>query len=67
MLLVPVKGISKPGNTREYEYLVGNWQKGNTSNIRVRARSDEFFFFFFKKIFYKKLKNVSCEYDRVNG
>ena len=28
VLLVPVTGISKPGNTREYP---GNWQKGNTS------------------------------------
>ena len=26
---VPVTGICKPGNTREYP---GNWQKGNTSS-----------------------------------
>ena len=29
VLLVPVTGISKPGNTREYP---GNWQKGNNEN-----------------------------------
>ena len=29
VLLVPVTGISKPGNSREYP---GNWQKGNNEN-----------------------------------
>ena len=29
VLLVPVTGISKPGNTREYP---GNWQQGNNEN-----------------------------------
>ena len=29
VLLVPVTGISKPGNTREYP---GNWQRGKNEN-----------------------------------
>ena len=34
VLLVPVTGISKPGNTHEYP---GNWQKGNTSSIQAAS------------------------------
>jgi len=32
VLLVPVTGISKAGNTREYP---GHWQKGNTSRYHT--------------------------------
>ena len=35
VLLVPVTGISKPGNTREYP---GNWEKGNTSTCNLKQQ-----------------------------
>ena len=35
VFLVPVTGISKPGNTHAYP---GNWQKGNTFSVQMCGR-----------------------------
>ena len=40
---------------------------GESSSHRALYSNQVQFYDFFFVLFYKKLKNVSCEYDRVNG